>query len=345
MMNDESRLLYDALCYEQGHSRRTQHILKVYALAKLLAEREQLPAGQQQILQAAAIVHDLPIGYCKSHFQGDASQTRQRQAAPELIGPFLQAAGYVPSSMPEILELVLHHHDYDQPRGLLLQLLMEADLIVNCYECPPQPQQAQRIAAMFQTQTGKALLELCLQRNAPAEPPRSREEQMMQLTQQMLDFFQNDPKRAQHLLKVHRFAQLLGQMEHLDAETQFIAECAALVHDIGIRPAEEKYGRSDGRLQEQEGPAYARRMLQALDFAPAQIERICDLVGRHHTYTGIDGLDNQILVEADLLVNFYEDAWKPDAIRKTVERVFRTPAGKRLSRTIYGAGSTQEAAE
>ena len=39
-MPNEAKLLYDALLYENGHLRRTQHILKVYGLAKMLGELE-----------------------------------------------------------------------------------------------------------------------------------------------------------------------------------------------------------------------------------------------------------------------------------------------------------------
>ena len=85
------------------------------------------------------------------------------------------------------------------------------------------------------------------------------------LEQKMMMFNHHDPMRIQHLMKVHRFAQMIGRMEKLDTHTQFVTECAALVHDIGIRPSEEKYGRSDGNLQEQEGPAYAHAMLEELE--------------------------------------------------------------------------------
>lgn len=81
------------------------------------------------------------------------------------------------------------------------------------------------------------------------------------LTQKMIHFNRNDSQRIQHLIKVHRFAQMIGRMEQLDEHTQFLTECAALVHDIGIRPAEEKYGMCNGKLQQQEGPAYAEKML------------------------------------------------------------------------------------
>ena len=155
------------------------------------------------------------------------------------------------------------------------------------------------------------------------------------LTEKMIRFNQNDPKRIQHLIKVHRFAQLIGRMEHLDAHTQFITECAALVHDIGIRPAEEKYGHCTGKLQEQEGPAYARGLLRELSLNEADIERVCYLVGHHHTYTDIDGLDYQILVEADFLVNFYEDDLGPEAVRSALEKIFRTDTGRSLCRICY----------
>lgn len=160
-------------------------------------------------------------------------------------------------------------------------------------------------------------------------------EQIDMLEIKMMEFNQQDPKRIQHLMKVHRYAQLIGHMEKLDEHTQFLTECAALVHDIGIRPAEEKYGSCTGRLQEQEGPAYARRLLSEMNFCEADIERICYLVGHHHTYTNMDGMDYQILVEADFLVNLYEDNLGQDAIRSAYHRIFRTESGKTLCRITY----------
>ena len=55
------------------------------------------------------------------------------------------------------------------------------------------------------------------------------------LMRKMIHFNQNDPQRIHHLIKVHSFAQMIGRMEQLDGHSQFLTECAALVHDIGIR--------------------------------------------------------------------------------------------------------------
>ena len=157
-----------------------------------------------------------------------------------------------------------------------------------------------------------------------------------EVCRRMIQFDQGDAKRIQHFLKVHAFAQLIAQGERLDPRTRRIAECAALVHDIGIHPAEAKYGCSDGKLQEQEGPAPARTLLTAAGLAPADIDRICWLVGHHHTYAPVDGLDHQILIEADFLVNFYEDGIGEAAIRHAYDHIFRTATGRALCRAVYG---------
>ena len=162
-------------------------------------------------------------------------------------------------------------------------------------------------------------------------------ERIDQLAREMIAFTRGDPMRVQHLMKVHRFAQLIGRMEHLDEHTQFIAECAALVHDIGIHPAEEKYGACNGPLQEQEGPAYARALLEKLELEGEDVDRICYLVGHHHTYTHIDGIDYQILVEADFLVNLYEKDEGVEAQRAAYEKIFRTETGRRLCQEHFPA--------
>ena len=134
---------------------------------------------------------------------------------------------------------------------------------------------------------------------------------------------------------MHSFARIIGTKEGLDETSLFILEAAAYTHDIGIRPAEEKYGRCDGKLQEQEGPAVARGMLMRLGFAENVIERVCYLIGHHHTYTGIEGRDYQILVEADFLVNADESGYSEEVIENTCKNIFRTSTGTHLLKSMY----------
>ena len=65
------------------------------------------------------------------------------------------------------------------------------------------------------------------------------------------------------------------------------------------------------------------------------MERVCFLVGHHHTYTAIDGVDYQALVEADFLVNIFEDGMERPAIEAVERQIFRTAVGKELLRTLY----------
>ena len=151
----------------------------------------------------------------------------------------------------------------------------------------------------------------------------------------MISYDHGSPERIQHFLKVHSFAKTIAVSEHLDEKTLFITEAAAIVHDIGIRLCLEKYGDGNGKLQEKEGPALAEQMLSELGFEKDVIERVSFLVGHHHTYTGIDGLDYQILVEADFLVNAYESALPPEACGTAGERVFRTETGRSFLQKMY----------
>jgi len=151
----------------------------------------------------------------------------------------------------------------------------------------------------------------------------------------MIAYDAGDPKRIHHFLKVHAFARLIGLGEGLDPDTQFILETAAVVHDIGIHKAEAVYGSSGGKYQEALGPAEAEALLTPLGLSRQVIERVMYLVGHHHTYTDIEGMDYQILVEADFLVNLYEDNEPPAARKRAYEAIFRTATGKQLCRQLY----------
>ena len=111
---------------------------------------------------------------------------------------------------------------------------------------------------------------------------------MSQLTMAMVTLYSGDPKRIQHFMKVYAFAKMIAEEEQLGAKQREIVEAAALVHDIGIHAAEKKYRSAAGEYQEIEGPPIARAMLMALDFSPALINRVCDMVAHHHSYDKID---------------------------------------------------------
>lgn len=65
------------------------------------------------------------------------------------------------------------------------------------------------------------------------------------------------------------------------------------------------------------------------------MERICYLVGHHHTYKDMDGMDYRILVEADFLVNLYENNVKYKAILASDENIFQTETGRTILKTMF----------
>lgn len=81
--------------------------------------------------------------------------------------------------------------------------------------------------------------------------------------------------------------------------------------------------------------------MKALGFPEDVIQRVSYLVGHHHTYDMVDGMDYQILLEADFLVNIYDDDISPAGQRQVYEYIFRTETGKRLCRLLYPAVDAQ----
>lgn len=158
------------------------------------------------------------------------------------------------------------------------------------------------------------------------------------LTALMMVYMSGDARRICHFIKVHAFAKMLGLSEEMNAKDLFLLETAALVHDIGIRKGEEKHGvgHCTGKHQEEEGPAVAKEMLLKLKYDDDTIARVCYLVGHHHTYSNIDGLDYQLLVEADFLVNLQEKNCSQEVVKGQAKHIFKTKAGIELCNIIYG---------
>lgn len=160
---------------------------------------------------------------------------------------------------------------------------------------------------------------------------------LTQLMITMVSYDHGDVPRIQHFVKVHDFATMIGVAEHLDEETQFILEAAAILHDIGIHPAEVKYGNCNGKAQEELGPGEAQKLLSEIGgFTDAQTERICWLIGHHHTYEPVTAADHRILLEADFLVNSFEDHLSLNSIKSFRDKVFRSAYAIALLNKMWG---------
>ncbi|GFP76892.1 HD domain-containing protein [Clostridium fungisolvens] len=155
------------------------------------------------------------------------------------------------------------------------------------------------------------------------------------ITNIMIKYFEGDVKRINHALKVYSFAKIIGELEQVSKADLFVLEISAVLHDIGIKISEQKYNSSNGKYQEIEGPPVAKELLGSFNLDSSIVDRVCYLIGNHHSYDKIDSVDFQILVEADFLVNIYEDEIPKDNIAIIEEKIFRTSSGKELLKSIY----------
>ena len=163
------------------------------------------------------------------------------------------------------------------------------------------------------------------------------DEKLAKLYIAMIEFFSGDPRRCQHWIKVHSLSKQIGLGEGLDEHTMFVLEVTAMLHDCGIKPGEEKYGadHAHGHVQEVEGPPVAKAMLENLGFEASDIERVCFIIAHHHTYDNIVGLDYQILVEADFIVNLFEHGDSKQSICNAINNIFKTKTGTRIAKAMF----------
>lgn len=129
----------------------------------------------------------------------------------------------------------------------------------------------------------------------------------------MSDYFRhstaNAEKRIAHTLSVLSFAERILTGEGVDSSfVTIVAVLAALFHDIGIPEAERKHGSTEPQYQHVEGPPITRGILSQLNLRPDVVERVCFIVGNHHSKALIDAIDFQVVYEADYIVNTTEEA-------------------------------------
>lgn len=157
-----------------------------------------------------------------------------------------------------------------------------------------------------------------------------------EITTKMIEYSKGNIHDINHFMKVYAYAKIIGECEELDKNTQTELEVSAIVHDIACPLCREKYGNTNGKYQEKEGEILVAEFLKDTGYSEEFINRVIFLVGHHHTFNDIIGLDYQILVEADYIVNADESNYSKANINNTMEKIFKTPTGIALLKSIYG---------
>jgi hypothetical protein len=96
-----------------------------------------------------------------------------------------------------------------------------------------------------------------------------------------------------------------------------------------------KYGNTNGKHQEAEGVLMVKEFLAETEMTEEEISRVAFLVGHHHTFQGVDGIDYQILLEADYIANSTENGYSLKNAENTLQKIFKTKSGIQLLKAIY----------
>ena len=120
----------------------------------------------------------------------------------------------------------------------------------------------------------------------------------------LVDYFGGDFRRITHAFEVLRHAEnLMEDEENCDYE---VLVAAALLHDVGIKRSEEVLGYNNGQTQEEYGPPIAEKLLESIGFPPDKTEKVCEIIGNHHSRPRYDYVELEILRQADRIVNSLE---------------------------------------
>ena len=79
------------IAYSDGNKHDIAHFLKVYTYARMIGEMENLTERKQEILEIAAVIHDIACPVCRVKY-GNTNGSNQEKESPELVENFLKDA-------------------------------------------------------------------------------------------------------------------------------------------------------------------------------------------------------------------------------------------------------------
>jgi len=174
----------------------------------------------------------------------------------------------------------------------------------------------------------------------PEEFVGSREDLLKdRVAVEMKRYFKTDFKRMGHAAKVAYYAEKIGKEEK---SNMAVVMCAAYLHDIGIKNAEEKYKSSEAKYQEIEGPPVAKAILEKLGAKEELISEVCDIVAHHHHPKEDETLNFKCLYDADMITNMIGCDGKKELdakqFGKKLDRILLTGSGKKLAKQVLLEG-------
>ena len=143
---------------------------------------------------------------------------------------------------------------------------------------------------------------------------------VLETAKKMIDYSHGNLHDINHFMKVYAYAKMIADGEQLD---------------LACPLCRVKYGNTNGKNQEKESAALIAEFFKDSNLPQDFTDRISFLVSHHHTLDQIDGIDYQIIIEADYLVNADESHFFGHNIKNMYDKIFKTETGKFLLRSMY----------
>lgn len=122
--------MIDFNCPDQ---KRINHAIKVYGYAKAIGSLELKNEQELLILEASAILHDIGIHLAEKKY-GSSGGKYQEELGPAIAMELMKNLSFTQNEKERICFMIAHHHSYHIDGGMVLQILFEADFIVNAQE-------------------------------------------------------------------------------------------------------------------------------------------------------------------------------------------------------------------
>ncbi|KAA6315252.1 hypothetical protein EZS27_034258, partial [termite gut metagenome] len=178
------------------------------------------------------------------------------------------------------------------------------------------------------------------QKKAKEQKRKAKEkyaEKLNLVMEDMQTVFVSVPYGIDHTLNVLENTRQIIKAEKLNWQSAIIAELTAILHDIGAIGAQKKHGSMEGRFQKLESLSIAAGIMEKRGYEQSIIDRVCYIIANHHTPGKINGVDFQILWEADLIENMQVMELVKDKtiLKQFIEENFKTESGKEMVLNKY----------
>lgn len=154
-----NRLFLAMTDYFKGDQKRINHFVKVHSFAKLIGESENIDEKTLFTLECASLTHDIGIKKGEELYNRNDGKI-QEQLGPKEAELMMKSLNFQQDVIDRVMFLIANHHTYKSIDSIDLQILVEADFLVNTCEDNLSRETAVKLGEkVFKTNTGKQLLE------------------------------------------------------------------------------------------------------------------------------------------------------------------------------------------